>query len=338
MQINHHRWRDARTLPLAFACALCAAACRGPETFSSATIDAGSATTGSGGAGSGGAGSGGDMQPGTGGDSSGAGGTIAGTDAAIDQSPSDVPAGDDGPSIADAPAESPADVPIPMDAPVEAAPSPMLDPGLVGYWRFDEGTGIVLHDSSTSGNNANTVNVVWAAGAANLPPLKFPDAAAININGGYAFPGTAGLPPTNGKQTISVWALLRAATGGDQYIVCLWSQAQSKAISLGVRAGQLSAWKWGPVQLVGTTAPAVGGWHHLAYTYDGTTHRLYLDGRQVDMSTAAPDAATLDHAQFGAYAGGSLFNGLLDDLRIYDVALSAAQIARLAAGAFNAGP
>ncbi len=39
------------------------------------------------------------------------------------------------------------------------------------------------------------------------------------------------------------------------------------------------------------TAPAAGGWHHVAYTFDGTTHKLYLDGGTPNTSTTAANTA-----------------------------------------------
>jgi len=81
-----------------------------------------------------------------------------------------------------------------------------------------------------------------------------------------------------------------------------------------------------------STPPSTGVWHHVAYTYDGTTHKLYLDGAVVSTSTAAPNAHAVTRAQLGAYNSGSSFNGLLDDIRIYNAPLTATQVATLAAG------
>jgi hypothetical protein len=71
-------------------------------------------------------------------------------------------------------------------------------------------------------------------------------------------------------------------------------------------------------------------WHHLAGTYDGTTIRWYGDGVFVGSTARAID--TQDNVQVGkrGHAAGGYWPGLVDEFRIYSVALSEAEIAYLA--------
>src|SRR3989344_5462976 len=76
-------------------------------------------------------------------------------------------------------------------------------------------------------------------------------------------------------------------------------------------------------------------WHHYAGTWDGATAKFYEDGQLV-ASTACSSATILDSAKnfnVGNYDGGSLGNnglfGAVDDVRIYDRALSSDEIKRL---------
>ncbi len=85
--------------------------------------------------------------------------------------------------------------------------------------------------------------------------------------------------------------------------------------------------------LVGPSA-ATGGWHHIVYTYDGTTDIIYVDGSATSGSythqTGTPTAAWI-----GTFNGSSEFlAGAIDDVRVYNVALTAAQVAQLAAGRY----
>jgi hypothetical protein len=68
---------------------------------------------------------------------------------------------------------------------------------------------------------------------------------------------------------------------------------------------------------------AANTWAHLAATYDGTTIRLYVNGVQVatGAQTAAISTSTSALA-IGANFYGEYFNGLIDEVRIYNRALT----------------
>jgi hypothetical protein len=78
----------------------------------------------------------------------------------------------------------------------------------------------------------------------------------------------------------------------------------------------------------------VNVWHHLAATYDGTTKRLYLDGTEV-ATMAAPalqyDAMAVTIGCDDNQPLARFFAGALDELEIYNRALSPSEIAALAA-------
>ena len=78
----------------------------------------------------------------------------------------------------------------------------------------------------------------------------------------------------------------------------------------------------------GATAVPVNTWTHLAATYDGTTLRLFANGTQVG---SAAMSGTLVKSANALSIGGSLvwgeyFEGLIDEVRIYNRALTAAEI------------
>jgi len=76
-----------------------------------------------------------------------------------------------------------------------------------------------------------------------------------------------------------------------------------------------------------------GQWHHVAGTYDGASVRLYVDGKQVGSGTPAQGSIaynlpTSNVLSIGTYLGPypSQFTGAVDELAIYDRALSASEI------------
>jgi hypothetical protein len=81
-------------------------------------------------------------------------------------------------------------------------------------------------------------------------------------------------------------------------------------------------------QVSGVGALPVGRWSHLAVTYDGTVHRLYVDGVQVASRTeSGPILRTSDPLWIGGnHPYGEYFRGVIDDVRVYNRALSPVQV------------
>ncbi len=78
----------------------------------------------------------------------------------------------------------------------------------------------------------------------------------------------------------------------------------------------------------GTAALPANTWSYLAETYDGTTVRLYVNGTQV-ASTAHTGAITTstNPLQIGGDSiYGQYFAGMIDEVRVYNAALTATQI------------
>ncbi len=74
--------------------------------------------------------------------------------------------------------------------------------------------------------------------------------------------------------------------------------------------------------------PAVGQWQHVAATYDGTTARIYIDGVQTASTTFTGNVGDSNTWRIGAYGSpaGGFFDGLVDNVRVYDRALSPSEI------------
>ncbi|HEY7448594.1 MAG TPA: LamG-like jellyroll fold domain-containing protein, partial [Vicinamibacterales bacterium] len=86
---------------------------------------------------------------------------------------------------------------------------------------------------------------------------------------------------------------------------------------------------------VGTVTP--GSWHHAAATYDGQTWKLYLDGNlDAELTLPAPfqpRSDSIQHASIGAALNSTgvrngAFNGVIDEVRIWNVVRTAAEIAQ----------
>jgi len=82
--------------------------------------------------------------------------------------------------------------------------------------------------------------------------------------------------------------------------------------------------------LYGTAALTTNSWTHIAGTYDGATLRLYVNGVQVNsQAQTGPIAVSTSPLQIGGDTFyGQYFQGTLDEIRVYNRALSTAEIQR----------
>jgi len=115
-----------------------------------------------------------------------------------------------------------------------------------------------------------------------------------------------------------------------------WRLARAgKSNSIEFACDGTAATKWNgtgevPWAVVGTTSVNDGKWHHIAGVFDGSTLYLYIDGALEAAKNAANSVSISNHnVLIGANAQvpGRDWNGLIDDVRIYDYALSQAEIA-----------
>jgi hypothetical protein len=145
-------------------------------------------------------------------------------------------------------------------------------------------------------------------------------------------------------QRIITW--IRTSATGTEQVIASWGHTVTgqKWMFRLQNTGELAVGIWGAYIKTGT-AINDGRWHHIAAvlpptaTPNVTGIRLYVDGQLQTNTTAsaslAVDTALVDEVQIGAYrtANGSRtsgFKGLIEDLRLYDRALTDAEIAWLA--------
>ncbi|MBN1361817.1 MAG: hypothetical protein JW993_14570 [Sedimentisphaerales bacterium] len=226
---------------------------------------------------------------------------------------------------------------------------------LVAWWKMDETSGNVVADSSGNG-----IDGVLEGGAAIVndpergPVFQQNDVAANYVSiadpGGLLNFSSSG--PHQGSATIAAWVKSAGTwTNHD----AIFSQGEwDDGISLSIKgdtspAGQL--WLAGDgthsVTFRSDVAVPTEGWHHVAATFafDGanTVVTLYLDGQATGFSQGNGTIPGQVSAPVGGISrigledrNGSAprwpFNGSIDDVRIYDTALSQAEIQDVMAG------
>jgi hypothetical protein len=100
---------------------------------------------------------------------------------------------------------------------------------------------------------------------------------------------------------------------------------------------------WSAHKVTGSTTVALNTWYHVALTCDGSKVHLYLDGKEIGTGTAysedsdyaqSNDSFVIGKMAYSYTAGGNYFPfcGQMNDVRIYDHCLSAAEVKEIAQG------
>ncbi len=213
---------------------------------------------------------------------------------------------------------------------------------LVGAWMLDDGSGATAADSS--GNNYIGTLVGspgWTSGKIN---------GALSFNGvdqRVVVSDNADLDIT-GTITLSAW--IQPSQAATQYVLKKAHQASVDGYELGLSSGGTAFVRFNQTTSADTFRidstsqyPTDGNtWMHLAATYDGATIKLYVNGNLQSSAAKSFSIATNNLGLgIGAEDGGFRpFKGKLDEVQVYNRALSASEVRNLANTAPNvsAGP
>ncbi|MDD5103051.1 MAG: Ig-like domain repeat protein [Candidatus Peribacteraceae bacterium] len=223
------------------------------------------------------------------------------------------------------------------------------DASLVGYWKFDEGTGASAAD--TIGGNTGSIGGTGGWSASVPPSIGFDDPASLIFNGTNSVVSVGDVPAlqfdTSDAFSASVW--VDGVSFGSYRVIGHKiddTTSAKRGYLFVLNAGVPETWiirDYGAgnyLRVVGSSALSAGTWHHLAFTYDGSGVaagvQMYVDG-SAQSTTAIVDAlvgSILNSAAFEIGARslvGQRFSGMMDDARLYNAALTEAQVTRLAA-------
>ncbi len=227
-----------------------------------------------------------------------------------------------------------------------AATTPEITSGRQAHWKLDEGSGTATADSSGNGNNGTLASgPVWQSGRIGSG-LKFDGVDdVVNAGSGASLGGLSQI-------TVSAWInVAGVGEGGYGRIIQKGDTASPTAgwrlLTYGTNQLQFSV-DYATTDLNRNSAASVfatNTWCHVLATWDGTASatgaKIYVNGVQVayDASqvngTGARGADSATQLTLGnTTTGDRSFNGVIDDVRVYNRVLTAAEIAAVyAAGA-----
>jgi uncharacterized repeat protein (TIGR01451 family) len=210
--------------------------------------------------------------------------------------------------------------------------------GLVGYWAFNEASGSVAIDGSGLGNNGNIINATRVPGESG---------GALSFNGNaYVDLGNNASMNFSGPVTFSAWINPQSIVAANDILSHGYSSSPIQAVFMHIYQGRYEVGSQisdGTAFVAAAAVPAgdIGTFVHLAGVFDGSTWTLYRNGVAVATTPSGAVSTTVNaNWAIGARGGGGsqFFNGVIDEVRLYQRALSAAEIGLLAGQTTNPGP
>lgn len=198
-------------------------------------------------------------------------------------------------------------------------------PGLVAAYGFNEGSGTSGADASGNGLTATL-----SGGATWTTQGKYGGALQFSGSGQLVTVADANLLDLSTGMTLEAWVYPTVASGVQDVIIKEGSNVDIYNLYArnwrGLPEGNV--YVGGSNQTAEGTALPTGAWTHLAATYDGATVKLYVNGSLVG---STPISGTIPASTGALRIGGNTlwgeyFQGRIDEVRVYNRALTAAEV------------
>ena len=195
-------------------------------------------------------------------------------------------------------------------------------PQPIASYNFDEGAGATANDQTGNGYNGTVFGAAWTSAGKNAGALNFDGVNDYVGLGTWVVPGNA--------LTMSAWVKGDTWANRDARFIAkaVGTTEQDHVFLLGERDNRLRARLKTNGQtrtLIASSATLpVNTWIHVAAVYDGSTLKLYQNGAEVgSLAMTGSISASSAPIHIGRSPEGSnYFDGIMDDVRIYAMALS----------------
>lgn len=225
----------------------------------------------------------------------------------------------------------------------------VVDP--VGWWQLDDGSGTNAADSGSGTNAGTLINTpTWVSGQVGSGALSFSAGssqyvtlgtpAALDITGNIsitAWINPTTLPTSNGEIFAIVSKGYTSGSDTAQYILRFVQDSGTVYL----QCGTYNAGTIGVLYAYGGAITTGGGWYNIACLYNGTAWKLYIAGSEVDsVNGSSPQSSSEPIIIGGTIDDGSpsqYFDGEIDDVRIYNRAITPTEITDMANQTESAG-
>jgi hypothetical protein len=195
--------------------------------------------------------------------------------------------------------------------------------GLVASYSFNEGSGGTVNDSSGNGNTGSINGARWTQGKYGNA-LEFAPSSWVTVADSNTLDLSTGM-------TIEAW-VFPTVTKTDWATLVIKERPAGLAYALygSSPQNQPGAYMFTTSDqgLAGPSALPLNTWTHVAATYDGTTLRIFINGTEAASTFASGNIIVSGGAlrMGGNNVWGEYFTGRIDEIRIYNRALTQAQI------------
>ena len=201
----------------------------------------------------------------------------------------------------------------------------------LAHWRMDEGYGTIINNIGNGG-----VGLSGAFGTGSSAPSWTNDGKygkALSFDGNdYILVSGGGL--SSNSMTVTFWMKREVNDNIDEVLLMTknaWSDTHGIEIWIDTDGYEMGVRGSGGTTAHTNTRFDTGSWIYATIVFDGTTATIYKDGDAVPMVASAIEQVTAssDDAYVGRYGASTsiaYFNGLIDDVKIYNRALSADEI------------
>lgn len=223
---------------------------------------------------------------------------------------------------------------------VNVSPTSRLTSGLVGYWTFDgkDTSGTTALDRSGNGSSMTPFGVApTKVVGKHGQGMEFNGLDTGGALAGYEVTSGTALTTTAGAACAWIYPYGYPATSNSTQrgnILELWQFPNNLTFLTLNTSGQMVLGEFNSSNITGN-AVTRNQWSHTCGTWDGSLFRLYQDGALIASGADGTVNSSQTYWTIGRpyNGGGNSFNGKIDDVRIYNRALSASEVSQL----YNAG-
>jgi hypothetical protein len=205
---------------------------------------------------------------------------------------------------------------------------------LVGYWSFDSVKGNEAKDLSGNNNNG-TIN-----GNVKVVTGKFGDALSFDGSGSHVAVADSKSLDGMDKLTVQLWVNFNAITADWNHILekdCLYGLTVNTAAGTfqydtGTDCNNRAGWVDSKYKV------AVKTWYHIAMTVDGSNVSFYVNGKKESEKAWIKPVGDSNAALHIAHPSSYLVNGIIDEVKVWSIALTESEIQREMTGGTSVKP